>query len=135
RNAAAILKLLDAHGDDPERVIAECSGGGVYLNRRVFEASEAVIVHSPWCLGRLAEAHPRLADRGVVIPHGARASAVTAERRAALRERFGLPQDALLLGTFGFILPDKLNAHALRACEAVAPEEPRALLMFVGEEV
>ena len=105
------------------------------MNRRVFEHSRRVIVHSPWCVGRLEGRHPELADRAVVIPLGSRARAVSAHRKAEIRDRFEIARDATVLAAFGFIHPDKMNPEALRAFHALAADNPKAILILVGQEV
>ena len=43
------------------------------------------------------------------------AADVPAEERAAIRARFGIPPDALMVASFGFIHPDKMSPEALDA--------------------
>lgn len=132
--AAEMLAALDAHPDDLDRVVASCAGRGAYLNRRVFERSRRVVVHSPWCVDRLRERAPELADKAVVIPLGATARPVPIDEKGRIRGRFAIPESAVVLSAFGFLHPAKMNAEALEAFGAVARVEPSALLLFVGEE-
>ncbi len=134
-DAEDLLRLLDTQGHDHEVVIAACSRRGAYLNRRVFECSRQVVVHSPWCVARLRERHPELAHRATVIPLGSSARTVASSKAAAIRARFEIPAEATVLAAFGFIHPDKMNPEGLRAFEAVAREHPSALLLLVGQEV
>ena len=133
-HAAELLGLLDTHGQDPERVITACARRGAYMNRMVFERSKAVVVHSPWCVDRLRESAPDLVDKSIVIVHGARPERTTAAERAAIRARFSMPEDALIVAAFGFIHPDKMSGEALSAFRAVATNDPRALFVFVGQD-
>src|SRR5207249_882184 len=52
----------------------ECGRRGFDLNRRIFERSRAVVVHSPWCRDRVRALFPEHLERTVVIPHGAEAA-------------------------------------------------------------
>ncbi len=74
-HAREMMAAFDRLGDDNEAIVAACSSAGATLNRRIFERSRRVIVHSPWCLKRLGERRPELADRVAVIPLGSRTRA------------------------------------------------------------
>jgi glycosyltransferase involved in cell wall biosynthesis len=93
------------------------------------------VVHSPWCLERL-RSEPGVDTSGVeVIPLGARVRpSATAERRASIRERFGLPVDGLIVASFGFVNGDKLGPESLEAFGALAARDASALFVFAGEE-
>jgi glycosyltransferase involved in cell wall biosynthesis len=111
-----------------------CARRGLYLNRRVFESAEAVVVHSAWCVERVRELFPEYLDRTALIPHGSRAEPVTPEQHAAVRARFDLPPDGLIFGSFGILSRGKMNVEAITAFEAVAREVPAALFLFVGAD-
>ncbi len=129
-----LLAFHDAHFDDPERIIAEAARLRAYLNRRVFERSRRVIVHSPWCVARLEERWPHLAGKAVVVPMGSRVRPLDSARKTAIRARFDLDPGALIVAAFGFVHPDKMNEEAAIAFEAVARSVPSAVLLFVGQE-
>src|SRR5262249_15844197 len=59
---------------------------------------------------------------------------VDPNRRSTTRARFGLPTDALILGSFGILASGKMNVEAIDAFAAVADELPNALLVFVGQD-
>ncbi len=107
---------------------------GLHMNRRIFEGSEAVIVHSPWCLEQAARIDPGYPEKTVVIPHGSTAAVVPFAERAATRERFGLPQDALIVASFGYLTEGKMNEEALAAFATLARADRRALFLFVGQD-
>jgi glycosyltransferase involved in cell wall biosynthesis len=111
-----------------------CTRRGLHLNHRIFEWAEAVVVHSPWCLEQARATVPDHAHKTVVIPMGARRRIVSPARRAEIRERFGLPRDALILGSFGILAQGKMNVEAITAFHELAPELPDALLVFVGQD-
>jgi glycosyltransferase involved in cell wall biosynthesis len=58
----------------------------------------------------------------------------TAGDKERTRRKYGLPVDATIVASFGFIHPDKMSPQALDAFARVLPQEPRALFVFVGEE-
>jgi glycosyltransferase involved in cell wall biosynthesis len=108
---------------------------GLALNRRVFEHAAAVVVHSPWCLDRVQADLPEHLDRTSVIPHGASPMPVSPEHRAAIRDRFEIPRNAIVAASFGILHPGKMNLEALDAFAALARSYPSALLLFVGKDL
>lgn len=134
------------HADTPQPVIeawmqelggvqGACVRRGLTLNRRVLEAAQAVIVHSPWCRDQVSERYPSLVRKVHVVPMGATPRLVTEDRRASVRARFGLPMNALLLGSFGHLTRDKLNVEAIRAFSSLREELPDdSLMIFVGKD-
>jgi glycosyltransferase involved in cell wall biosynthesis len=108
---------------------------GLHLNRRVIEQARAVVVHSPWCVEQVRRDDPRLAEKLTVIPLAAAARRVSPVERAATRRRFGIPADALVFGSFGFLSRSKLNVEALSAFRAVAAAVPESLFVFAGDDL
>ena len=127
-----VVALFDDRTIKPDDVTKACAERGIWVNRGVFETAETVIVHSPWCLERTREQGDDLAAKTVVVPMGTTPETIPAERRAAIRRRFGLSQDALVVASFGFIHPDKMSPEALEAFASVAKDDPDALFLFVG---
>lgn len=120
---------------EPGGVQGACVRRRLFLNRRVLEAAQAVIVHSPWCRERVQQRYPELVSKVHVVPMGATPRHLSPERRAATRARFGLPTDALILGSFGHLTRDKLNVEAIRAYAALAGElAGDARMIFVGKD-
>jgi glycosyltransferase involved in cell wall biosynthesis len=129
-----IVACLRKWGWDWDRVALGCVQKGWSLNRSVLKASRAVVVHSPWCLDRLRDSCPELAGHVEVIPHGIHLRETSAGQKAAIRERFGLPRDALIVASFGFLDPNKLHVEAVQAFAEVARSDGSALFLFVGED-
>jgi glycosyltransferase involved in cell wall biosynthesis len=111
-----------------------CSKRNLFMNRRVLARAQAVIVHSAWCVGQVAETHPEFVEKMTVVPMGATMRAASPERNRQIRDRFGLPQDALLFGSFGILAQGKMNVEAIDAFHQLATEFPDALLIFVGQD-
>jgi len=131
---ADVIPMLTPRIGPSEALTRACAERGLWVNRRVFEAAESVIVHSPWCVERAREQSPAFAEKSVVVPMGTTLARVDHERRAATRSRFGLPADALILASFGYVHPDKMNAEAITAFASVSKDDPRAIIAFVGQE-
>jgi glycosyltransferase involved in cell wall biosynthesis len=96
-------------------------------NRRLLAAQRGVLVHSRWARGVLEEEIPGLAVRTIpmAVPLPAAASA---ETRARARERWGLPRDVPVLGSFGFQSPVKRTEVAVRALALPGLESARLLV-------
>ncbi len=107
---------------------------GLHLNRRVFDSARAVIVHSPWCVEQARAIDPECAEKCAVIPLGSTAVVVPAEIRARTRARFGLPEEALIVGSFGILSNGKMNEEALAAFRELARENSGAIFLFVGQD-
>jgi glycosyltransferase involved in cell wall biosynthesis len=119
---------------DCELIARGCVEHGWFLNKRLLSRSRRVIVHSPWCLERVRASSPEYAERVSVIPHGIWPRRLSSDERAAIRNRFDIPRDAMMIASFGFIHPDKMSPEALDAFRDVAGRDPKALFVFVGEE-
>lgn len=132
--AQELVDLLDVMPREPGGVPVACARRGLYLNRRLFEHSDFVAVHSPWCLERVRALFPEYAERTVVVPMGATPRTLTQEQKSEIRARFGLPPDALLLGSFGILSRGKMNTEALEAFEPLARSRPDALFLFAGAD-
>jgi glycosyltransferase involved in cell wall biosynthesis len=121
------------HGE-PGGIPEACARRGIYLNRRIFEHAAHVIVHSRWCLERAHCLFPEHAERVSLIPLGAALGDRSAAQRTAIRNRFGVPVDALVFGSFGILGRGKMNEEAVQAFAQVAHEFPRAEFLFVGPD-
>jgi glycosyltransferase involved in cell wall biosynthesis len=93
-----------------------------------------MVFHSPWCVRQSERLYPDYVGRMTVVPYGATVDPVTPGRKADIRDRYGLPQDALIVGNFGLIHQTKMNVESLRAFKAVAGRDPGALFVLVGPE-
>ena len=129
-----ILESLNAWGDDTDAIQRGCARKGWWLNRVVLNASKVMVVHSPWCDSQVRKGSPEYADRVKVIPFGIHPRRLNSEQRMAIRDKFQLPREALIVASFGFVHPDKMCPEALDAFAAVARDDPGALFVFVGEE-
>ncbi len=99
-------------------------------NRRLLASQRGVLVHSEWAAEWLREDAPGLAVRAVPmgVPPG---SVPDADAGLELRRRLGIPEDAPLLGSFGFQTPIKRTGVAIRAM--ARPEMDGVHLLVAGE--
>jgi glycosyltransferase involved in cell wall biosynthesis len=115
-------------------LVRECVRKGWHLNRRILEAAQVMVVHSPWCASEAQKRTPRHDRKVAVIPHGTDPRPTSPAEKVAARFRFGLPRDVLIFGSFGFMNAEKMNVQALRAFAEVTKHVAPSLFVFVGEE-
>ncbi|MFO0950167.1 MAG: glycosyltransferase family 4 protein [Isosphaeraceae bacterium] len=123
-----------SNGAAREEIERACVAEGWLLNRRLLASENLVVVHSPWSRDRLFEQDPGASERVELIPLGGVPRRLSDDERAAVRDRFDIPRDALVVASLGFVHPDKLGAEALDAFAGAARDVPSALFVFVGEE-
>jgi glycosyltransferase involved in cell wall biosynthesis len=133
-HAESIAQVLDMPDWNAGMIARTCAQRGWFLNRGVLRAATRMIVHSPWCLRQLRATAPQEAERVDVIPHGIHTRSVPDAVRAAIRERFDIPGEALMIASFGFVCPEKMSFEALDAFREVARSNPSAIFVFVGED-
>jgi glycosyltransferase involved in cell wall biosynthesis len=133
--AGEYLLNREQWGLEPGGVIGACNRRGARLSGQVLAQAAGVIVHDVWGAQQIRQRSPHLADLTAVVPHGAEIRQLPYERRAEIRHRFGLPDDALLFGCFGILHRSKCNVEAIQAFAAVASRHPKAILFFVGQDL
>ncbi|HYU33810.1 MAG TPA: glycosyltransferase [Thermoanaerobaculia bacterium] len=120
--AAAVVKRWGAYGD---AVVFSLPA-----HRALLRAQRGVLVHSEWAAGVIREEDPEIRVRaipmGIPLPPPAD---LAAGRR--IRERFGLPFGARVLGSFGFQTPIKRTGAVIRAL--ARPGLADVHLLVVGE--
>ena len=137
-----VEEMRYAYGRTGEALARRSVGTGIPLDpwsyplfERAVDASLGLIVHNDCTGDRVLASRP--GTRLVKVPHHlslreleATAGAISpAEARASL----GLPPDALLVASFGFITPAKRLDVSLRAFARLRQEVPDALYLLVGE--
>ncbi len=132
--ADEVQRALAAWEFAPERIPGACIQQGYHLNGRIFEQAAAVIVHSPWCAEQVGSLFPAHLSKTSVVARGAAALDPSPEQRKAIRVRFKLPQEALVIASLGLIHPSKMNVETIAAFAPLARVIPEALLIFVGHE-
>lgn len=98
------------------------------LCEEVIAAAQAVIVHSDYVAGRVREVRPDVPL--AVVPMGVPIPPLPAREEA--RRRLELPEEALVLASFGHINPYKRLEPALRAYRRLRETHPEAFFLLVG---
>ncbi len=139
--AAYRARLAADHGWIGEAVAAPTEWGAemgaalfeLPVHRRLVRRQRGILVHNRWAAERLGREEPDV--RVAVVPMGVPLPAA-ADRAAGLafRRRRGLPEDALVLGTFGFQTPIKRTARVVEALARLAGQGLSGVhLLVVGE--
>ena len=97
------------------------------LFERVVDSSLALIVHNDFTRQRVLASRPLA--RISLVPHHLSLGVVGMVDRAAL----GIPQDAFVMASYGFITPAKRLEVSLRAFARLKAERPDAVYLLVGE--
>lgn len=120
---------------DAARLVAEGLGGTLFWHwphvRLVLRAARLVAVHSATLAGRLSAAH-EVAVR--TVPMGVSDPLVGGHplTPADVRARCAIPADAIVVGAFGGLTPEKRLPQVIDAVAALAGDHPRLHLMLVG---
>lgn len=101
------------------------------LFERAVDAATALIVHNDFTRQRVLASRPLA--RVSLIPHHLSLGAAEAAEPAAVRAALGIPADAFVLASYGFITPAKRLEVSLRAFARLKKERPDALYYLVGE--
>ena len=103
------------------------------LSRLISRASRLTAVHAPAVADELREASPEALIETIRLGHGRPVGrARLAEASARVRTRHGLADDAVLIGVFGGLTPEKRLPRVLAAFAALLPYAPAARLLLVG---
>jgi glycosyltransferase involved in cell wall biosynthesis len=99
-------------------------------HRRLLRAQRGILVHNRWAADRLLEAEPELrvevVSMGIPLPPRADEAAGREVRR-----RYGIPEDAPVIGSFGFQTPIKRTDRVVRALTRPGLEDVH--LLVVGQ--
>jgi glycosyltransferase involved in cell wall biosynthesis len=134
-----VEEMRYAYGKTGEALARRSVGTGIPLDvwnyplfERVVDASLGLIVHNDCTGDRVRASRP--GTRIVKIPHHLslrelEGGASPEEARAAL----GIPADAFVVASFGFVTPAKRIDVALRSFARLRREVPKAVYLLVGE--
>jgi len=105
------------------------------LNRAVLAPAAGVIVHSSWALRRVQAQFPGVP--AVRIPHHHHHSLPSdvedqQDANAQVRRAWGIPEEALVFGAFGFVTPPKCVELGIAALSALRDRLPDFRLLIAG---
>lgn len=101
------------------------------LFERVVDRSLGVLVHNEHARRRVLDSRPRA--RVGKVPMPVDVSALPSASREEARRRLGVPAEAFVVASFGFITPAKRLPVSLRAFARLRRRRPDALYLLVGE--
>jgi glycosyltransferase involved in cell wall biosynthesis len=102
------------------------------LFERAVDRSLGVLVHNDFTAGKVLASRPE--TRIARVPHHLSLGDGEAEPPIGeVRDRLGIPQDAFVVASFGFVTPAKRLDVALAAFAEVKRRVPNALYLLVGE--
>jgi len=149
--AAALMRLgrtndyreeFEANEPDSNSDLAELAVAGfdthLYygwpMTRLIARASRVTAVHAPRLVEALREAAPDARIESIRLGHGERIGSHEAARASArVRERHGIPANAVIFGVQGGLTPEKRVPQVLAAFASVLPYTPSARLLLAGE--
>ncbi len=131
------------HPDAPEdvgRLVAAGLGGTLYhhwpLLKLVLESARLTAVHNRRLMLDLSERHPNAAieaiEMGVADPLLVPSAECHLPSVEAVRDRHGIPRDAVVVSAFGGLTPEKRIPVLLAAVGALAASHPRLHVLLVG---
>jgi glycosyltransferase involved in cell wall biosynthesis len=138
-----IAEVHANHPDAPEHLpylVLARMGDRMYqhwpLIRLVIEAARVIVVHNSWVAGELRTKHPTTTVHTIEMGVSGARPQTPGLSDAGLKEqvllRHQIPGDAVVVGAFGGVTPEKRIPQLLRAIAALAPRHPNVHLLLVG---
>jgi glycosyltransferase involved in cell wall biosynthesis/SAM-dependent methyltransferase len=102
------------------------------LNRRLVKRSRGVIVHNQYAASQLEDVRVPVE----IIPHHLAPQAYELDKLDKLecRRALGLPEEAWIVASFGYVTQAKRLPTLLKAFQRLLPLVPNALCLIVGED-
>ena len=101
------------------------------LFERVVDRSLGLIVHNHFTADRVHASRPGVPIE--VVPHHLSLDALPTGGGKAVRERWGIADDELLIASFGFVTPQKRLEVTLRAFAELRGSHPESRFLIAGE--
>ena len=103
------------------------------ISRARYNSASCILANSRWVADQVVASRAKkeilkVVYEGVVIP-----KRVTSEQRLTARIRWGITDDAPLLGCVGVLLPDKGQEFLIRSLALLHNDFPKARLLLAGE--
>lgn len=145
RRADYLAEFRANHPEAPPAigdVVAAGFGGSLYAHwphvRLLIESARLTVVHNNRLRLDLQEKYPSATldaiPMGVADPLADTGKKPENQRQNAVRERHGIPVDAVVLAAFGGITPEKRIGSILRAMSTTSRRLPQLQLMLVGSQ-
>jgi glycosyltransferase involved in cell wall biosynthesis len=104
-----------------------------WLAQARYRRANFILANSQWVADQAASSGAAR-DKIRVVYEGAEIPAlITPDQRAAARRRWGIPEQAPLLGCVGVLLPDKGQQWLIRALAELRKDYPEARLLLAGD--
>jgi D-inositol-3-phosphate glycosyltransferase len=123
------LRVMTVHNVEPHQQSAASTASTLSA---IYDAMDALIVHSNANKRRLVELHPKLGQKVSVIPHGIWRAMAEVARGEALRE-LGVPTGRPVILFFGVIRRNKGLHLLLESLAHLRDAEPAPLLLVAGQ--
>ncbi|MEH1781096.1 MAG: glycosyltransferase [Nostoc sp.] len=127
--AVEILQLLK-RGE--LNIHEKLSQADIYINRRIFTRSLGVILHSKWAYNCAIKEFTNDNDCIVHIPQSVPKFTFGKKSVKDERQKLDIPNDRIIISTFGFISSTKRPVEILYAFKKYLVTQPNAYLVFVG---
>ena len=127
--AVEILNLLKTKDLDINEKLSKV---GIYVNRRIFTRSLGVILHSKWAYNCAIKEFTNDNSHIVHIPQIVPKYVFKEKSLRDQCKELGLPDDKLIVSTFGFINNTKRPLQLIYAFKKYLVTQPNAYLAFVG---
>lgn len=138
-DVAGYREILHEEYGEPGATLADLRQAGLFseaqkialpLNTHLLRRARGLLVHSRWVHDRLP---PEIWPRTAVVPHhyAPQADAYAGLSRAQARERLGLPPDAVVVLSLGYITPPKQIQMVLAAL-ALLRRRGQSVLYVIG---
>lgn len=128
---ATVVTMHEVHTEEfPEKIALSYDIGNLQRNHGILgKLAKRIIVHSGTIKQSLIDLGVS-AEKIVVIPHGT--LFIPKVKREVALSTFGLPQDARVLLSFGFVRRDKNERILLEVFTEILKEVPNAYLVMAG---
>jgi len=107
--------------------------GKSWIARARYRRADCILANSRWVAERAAASGAPREKLRVVFEGAEIPPLLTPEQRLRARRRWGVPENAPLLGCVGVLLPDKGQEWLIRALAELRREYPEARLLLAGD--
>lgn len=138
RDLSGYMQEMEAIGNyDIARIVSSGMGGEFLyynfpMNKRVIESSPALIVHNSYLKKVIEDGYP--GKKVFHIPHNATKRSVSKSELKKLRAGMGIPDDGIVIATFGFMNEAKKVNLISMALHQLMPKYRNIYYLICGED-